>query len=541
MATERLRRNRSAATRYSLSIAWYVLLAGISTAIFQGPPPVPNLPTNENRVSAVRVREDLLLLMGPGNAIHEAGGEANGSVRARLIQRLRELELEVIELPFTVDDRRMVNVLARRPGTPTYRPIVLASHYDSCPMGPGAGDALGCVAAILESVRCIQSMGAGKEFWVLITDGEELGLLGAQDFVTTNPMQRAKLPFVINFDARGTSGATPMFESHRENFATMAKFAGEIAWPRFTTSLMSDVYALLPNKTDFTVFKEANWMGLNFALIGGAHRYHTLEDTPENVSNRSLQHFGEQANQLMNALLRLTDDEWRVLESEGTSVHFDLLGTWVVVYSSLINPWLSVACWGVYALVVLRFSRLVTLRMKYIASLFTATLAIVLLGGLIGRLIGWLASLSMDGRKYIQNGDVASIGYSLLAVFLLTTIGAWAFQRRNLYHARLAILFLYSLLGTFASVALPGGAYLFQWPVLLWGGLLLLAPRERFADYVAFGLFAVIFSPMLALFPVALGIRGGMILTLVSALLLAPLTSLYSEFPVRIENPPETV
>ncbi len=34
----------------------------------------------------------------------------------------------------------------------------------------------------------------------------------------------------------------------------------------------------LANSTDFTVFKEANWMGLNFALIGGAHRYHTLED-----------------------------------------------------------------------------------------------------------------------------------------------------------------------------------------------------------------------------------------------------------------------
>ncbi len=36
---------------------------------FQGPSPVPSLPTTENRVSAARVREDLLLLMGPGNAI----------------------------------------------------------------------------------------------------------------------------------------------------------------------------------------------------------------------------------------------------------------------------------------------------------------------------------------------------------------------------------------------------------------------------------------------------------------------------------------
>ena len=45
-----------------------------------------------------------------------------------------------------------------------------------------------------------------------------------------------------------------------------------------SNSLYYFIYKLLPNDTDFTVFKAAGYEGLNFALIGDVERYHTPQD-----------------------------------------------------------------------------------------------------------------------------------------------------------------------------------------------------------------------------------------------------------------------
>ena len=78
----------------------------------------------------------------------------------------------------------------------------------------------GCVAAVIEAARGLiytdTTFGPDlqRPIYLLFTDGEELGLLGAQQFVKRHPLS-AKKPIVLNFDARGTSGPVVMYESRK--------------------------------------------------------------------------------------------------------------------------------------------------------------------------------------------------------------------------------------------------------------------------------------------------------------------------------------
>jgi hypothetical protein len=59
---------------------------------------------------------------------------------------------------------------------------------------------------------------------------------------------------------------------------------------------------MLPNATDFSIFKGAGYQGLNLANIGGVVHYHTPLDNLENADSATLQQHGDNALQLILAL-----------------------------------------------------------------------------------------------------------------------------------------------------------------------------------------------------------------------------------------------
>jgi len=59
--------------------------------------------------------------------------------------------------------------------------------------------------------------------------------------------------------------------------------------------MMSDVYATMPNESDFTPFKRAGMQGFNFAHLGGKFRYHTMTENQANLDHGSIQHHGSYA------------------------------------------------------------------------------------------------------------------------------------------------------------------------------------------------------------------------------------------------------
>src|SRR5262249_51178235 len=124
------------------------------------------------------------------------------------------------------------NVIARLPGTGGRSDaLLLAAHYDSVAAGPGAADDTAGVATLLETLRALRALSPlQNDVIFLITDGEEDGLLGASAFVAEHPWMR-DVRLALNFEARGNSGVSQMFETSPGNGALMNTLAKSLPHP----------------------------------------------------------------------------------------------------------------------------------------------------------------------------------------------------------------------------------------------------------------------------------------------------------------------
>src|SRR6187401_21329 len=188
---------------------------------------------------------------------HPAGSADNARVRDYLIAQLRALGLEPQVQEATgvgtryPDAGRIRNVLARLPGrSPGGPAVVLMAHYDGVAGGPAAGDDAAGSAAILETVRALRAgPPLAHDVIIAITDGEEAGLLGAAAFVREHPWAR-DVGVTLNFEARGTTGRSYMFETGPGNLdvARVLRNVRDLS----ATSLSVTVYRTLPNDTDLS-------------------------------------------------------------------------------------------------------------------------------------------------------------------------------------------------------------------------------------------------------------------------------------------------
>jgi acetylornithine deacetylase/succinyl-diaminopimelate desuccinylase-like protein len=76
------------------------------------------------------------------------------------------------------------NVMVRLPGTQSGKAVVLIGHYDSVPTSLGASDDGAAVAAMLETLRALRTSERLKNDVILLfSDAEEVGLMGAREFI----------------------------------------------------------------------------------------------------------------------------------------------------------------------------------------------------------------------------------------------------------------------------------------------------------------------------------------------------------------------
>lgn len=524
----RFRRRHARHRRWYFGLLIYAIFVSLTTLLFRGPSPsyqeTPLIASVPNLVG------ELQYLLGEMQARHPAGSSENDEVRTRLVHRLQELGLEVELHSFTLDEKILTNVLAHRPGKKTPRPLLFTSHYDSCQFGPGAGDAMSAVAALLESIRVMQANRIDLECWFLFTDGEELGLKGASQFVTATPWKVERPPLVFNWDARGTEGSVLMFETHAKNYGLVRQLIGRLAFPRFTNSLMVGVYQRLPNGTDFSVWKKKEAIGFNFAMIDGAHRYHTPADTVENVSHRALQHYGNHAQQLLFAISRWSDREWQAVEADTPAVFFDILGGPIMVYPEYWNGFLTLIAWLGVALVARKYHRQSSLRTRPLAVVWTAVLLLLV----AGVAFDWgLATLLtrfkvLPARFFAGSGLVAWL-YALPPFLLCVTCVDYVLERRHVLYVRLAVWIWMAILASFTTLLAPGAAFLFHWPLFLSLGLGLLGHQSRSSDYWSLFGFSLLYVPLLVLFLIAMGPSDGIALGFGFSLLLLPTLPLLAE------------
>src|SRR3984893_14410864 len=288
----------------ALALTGIALLFAVTLLAYRPPAPLgANAPPGV--FSAYRAEAILQDLLGDGIP-HPIGSPAGARVREAIVQRLSALGYAPeLQSGFVCRDGvcgNPVNIIARLgPSTENEDAVMLTAHYDSVPAGPGASDDGAAVATVLEIARILAARPRPRHPVVLLfTDGEEAGLLGALLFVQQHPLSK-QVKAAVNLEAPGTSGPSLMFETGTANSWLMRLYGSAIARP-FTNSLYYVVYKLLPNDTDFTVFKTAAYQGFNFAFIGHVGRYHTPLDRVANASTRSIQHQGDNALAAVSAL-----------------------------------------------------------------------------------------------------------------------------------------------------------------------------------------------------------------------------------------------
>lgn len=271
-------------------------------------------------------------------APHPPGSPEHTRVREYLLSELRQMGLQptvqtTTEVVGSGPFRRAAtvrNILARIPGASTTGTILLTAHYDGREIARAAGDDASGVSAILESLRALSTGDPLRnDVMVLITDGEELGLMGARAFVNQHPWM-SEVTLVISIEMRGGAGPSIMFETGSDNGWIIEQLkAGNP--DAFGNSLTYEVYKRLPNDTDFTPFKEAGKQGLNYAGIANAHVYHQAYDSPENFSSRTLQHHGVNT---LSMLRHLGDTELTTI-SAPDRIYFTLPYLGLITYSRL--------------------------------------------------------------------------------------------------------------------------------------------------------------------------------------------------------------
>lgn len=280
-----------------------VFVAALIVAVWAGMTPRPlGLDAPANVFSAGRAMvDDRVIARTP----HPVGSPANFAVRNHLVQRLTALGLspqiqradafeEIAGKEPLVLGGVVENVVGVLPGADRTAPaLALMAHYDSVPGSPGAADDAAGVSAALEVIRAIKTQGTpARDVVLVLTDGEEAGLLGATAFFQSNPLA-AHVGFVINMESRGGGGRANMFETAPENGAVVEMFRKASPSPA-SSSLIVYLYKQLPNDTDFTVPRKAGVPGLNYAFIARQFDYHSPVSTPENLSQGSLQHLGDE-------------------------------------------------------------------------------------------------------------------------------------------------------------------------------------------------------------------------------------------------------
>ena len=363
------------------------------------------------------------------------------------------------------------NVVATLPGTDPTGTVVLAAHYDSVARGPGAADDMSSVAAILEAVRALRTgPPLRNDLVVLITDGEEAGLLGAQAWVRDELVPDRRPTVTLNFEARGVSGPSLMFQTSPGNDELVRTFADAVPHPTGDSSLV-EFYRLLPNDTDLTNVLQAGRPGMNFAFIDGPIQYHTTGDNPSNLDPGSVQGHGDAALALSRALgerdLAPLDPDVTGAAPTGDRTYFRFLGAMVTYPGGFVWPVALLAALLLAGAVLLgRARRLLTIRGTLAAAGATVLAAAVGLAMAIGLWEGIVALRP----SYADTGPFLArpLLFQLADVALVVTVVAtWLLllrRRPGRYAAAAGACLVFTVLGLVAAYAVPGMSFLFAWP-----------------------------------------------------------------------------
>jgi hypothetical protein len=441
------------------------------------PPPRP-AGTPAVEFSAGRAMSDVAAM---ASVSHPVGSAADARVRDHLVARMSALNLsprvqrEESHREETVGDEVYVagadveNVIGVLPGRDRALPaLVLMAHRDSVHGSPGAADDIAGVACVLEIVRAIEAAGAPRrDIDVVITDGEEPGLLGANAFFADDPLA-GRAGFVLNLEARGGGGRAAMFETGADNGGAIDLFARTARRPS-ANALSTFVYKLLPNDTDFTIAKAKGLPGFNYAFIGRQFDYHSPSSTVAALDRGAVQHMGDEVLGTARALAFAPALPARAPDK----VYADVFGLTVIAYPAW-GGWVALAVAGGLILIgawradlagELRAIDLAKGALATVPLLALTTIALVATRHLTGAGFGFMAQRPLLARFSLFE---AAMGASAVGALLLSA-GIVAGGRTRRAGAWCGLLLAALALCAALQTAAPTIAFLIAWPLIAAG------------------------------------------------------------------------
>ena len=415
-----------------------IVVAAISFMSWHGLQPTPPIVSNSADFagfSAIRALDAARLVLG--EEPRPVGSAANIAAVARLKDYFVSLgyapqeQIATVKIPGR-GEVTLRNIFIRKEGRTNLPAILLVSHHDSVAVSPGGSDNGMGVAVCLDAARMLTLQEPPQRpVIILVTDGEETGLLGAKLFAQNHAWAN-DIGAVINIDNRGGDGPAQLFETGLQDLALINAIAPRITHP-VMGSFFVEIYRRMPNGTDLSAFLARGNTGINIACTGAIERYHTPADTCHAVNLASLQHQGDMATQALGGLCAMPANAFPA----ENAVFIDVFGRFVLAWSASSGVVLSIA----------------------------ALLGIVGFGAHVARARRQVnvASGGLFTRDYF-NGALA-VAVVMIASIALVIVVAWSMERAGLYGRQYASALLEQQ--GVAQNAKPNGAALFAaayWP-----------------------------------------------------------------------------
>ncbi|APZ45822.1 hypothetical protein BW723_05710 [Polaribacter reichenbachii] len=457
---------------------------------------------------------------------HFVGTAEHKNVQMYIVSALQKMGLETeIQTQTAINKKWMAattteNILARIKGTENGKALMLLTHYDSSPHSSlGASDAGSGVVTILEGIRAFLANNKShkNDIIILISDAEELGLLGAQAFVDYHKWAK-DVGLVLNFEARGSGGPSYMLmETNGKNSKLLTEFLA--AKPNFpvANSLMYSIYKKLPNDTDLTVFRQdANINGFNFAFIDDHFDYHTAQDSYERLDRETLLH---QADYLMQSLNYFANSDLENLNSNEDFVYVNFPFIKMLIYPfAWVLPMLIVAIVIFILLLIYGFSSKRLTVKGSLKGFLPFIISVVLCGGI--SFYAWqLIQIIHPQYKDILHGFTYN-GYTYIFAFVFLNLSILLFvyrfykKQEKTTDLLIAPIFVWLLINLFISITLKGAGF-FIIPVfiaLLILGISIFMYLDERSKRILFTILSIptiyIFAPMIQMFPVGLGLKN---------------------------------
>ena len=219
--------------------------------------------------------------------------------------------------------------------------VMVNAHFDSVATGYGAtDDGVGVITALqLINYYTTEGNTPKKGLVVLLNNGEEDGLYGAKAFVT-HPMASFVHTF-LNLEGAGAGGRATLF---RSTDTEVTRAYAQSPYP-FGSVISQDGFSqgFIASQTDYVVFIEEGFRGLDVAFWEPRSRYHTDQDDAKHTSKASLWHMLSASLETTKYLTsdtstqfdrsRKDDDKEKVQNGGGSSsVWFDLFGQAFAVF-----------------------------------------------------------------------------------------------------------------------------------------------------------------------------------------------------------------